>query len=518
MAAHASSQTLLTVVDSNVIKRSLISGAEKLESKTHQYHFDAVFEGSGPGLRGGEGGHSSQRSVYTKVASPIVRNLVEGVSGAIIAYGCTGTGKTHTMIGSSALHVGAMVRTRLALDHNGNLYAQNLIGEGQEQWATAQFRGYGESGGYVVRFWNENANKHILREIPLSYIDPRSLYHMDPHDDQAGLIPRIFTAVFARLDNVDDGDGGQLLLLNGEEVLLEVSFVQLGVRHDRRREQLRDLLVPSNTGITVKLSSEGKGGMSFKTTAARKPVQSVQECMELLRRGLLNRALGSTGRGENSIHTIFFLHLTRTAALGESLSSTLSLADLAGSECLIQRGKHKSFDEKQRDMAISRSLITLGQVITALSKSSKTESNHVHIPFRSSILTKLLHGALMGGAQSAIVATCGPSKLPEPLRETLATLKFAEKANKIQIRPRRKVVTSRATLSLALLKFSKLERRYEDGRKVAIEVRQLMRRVVQQITQKLSVEQHVAAMQIFPCLSTDIVTWDVGVSGRRVRG
>ena len=54
----------------------------------HQFAFDRVF-----GLDAG------QADVYEAVGRPVVRNVLEGFNGSILAYGQTGTGKTHTMEG-----------------------------------------------------------------------------------------------------------------------------------------------------------------------------------------------------------------------------------------------------------------------------------------------------------------------------------------------------------------------------------------------------------------------------------
>ena len=42
---------------------------------------------------------STQRSVYDESAFPLVESVIEGYNGTIFAYGQTGCGKTHTMMG-----------------------------------------------------------------------------------------------------------------------------------------------------------------------------------------------------------------------------------------------------------------------------------------------------------------------------------------------------------------------------------------------------------------------------------
>ncbi len=53
-----------------------------------EYTFDSVLP---PGV--------SQAAVYERAAQPIVTDVVNGFNGTILAYGQTGTGKTHTMMG-----------------------------------------------------------------------------------------------------------------------------------------------------------------------------------------------------------------------------------------------------------------------------------------------------------------------------------------------------------------------------------------------------------------------------------
>ena len=47
-------------------------------------------------------GTISQEEVYSICAQPIVLSVLEGYNGSVIAYGQTGTGKTHTIEGTEA--------------------------------------------------------------------------------------------------------------------------------------------------------------------------------------------------------------------------------------------------------------------------------------------------------------------------------------------------------------------------------------------------------------------------------
>jgi len=45
---------------------------------------------------------STQELIFNQTAKPIIESVMQGYNGTIFAYGQTGTGKTHTMEGSSS--------------------------------------------------------------------------------------------------------------------------------------------------------------------------------------------------------------------------------------------------------------------------------------------------------------------------------------------------------------------------------------------------------------------------------
>jgi hypothetical protein len=45
---------------------------------------------------------STQRLLYDETAFPLVESVIHGYNGTIFAYGQTGCGKTHTMLGDLA--------------------------------------------------------------------------------------------------------------------------------------------------------------------------------------------------------------------------------------------------------------------------------------------------------------------------------------------------------------------------------------------------------------------------------
>lgn len=56
--------------------------------KPKKYMYDYVFDET-----------TSQEDVYKLTTAPLVRDVLNGMNGAAFAYGATGSGKTHTMLG-----------------------------------------------------------------------------------------------------------------------------------------------------------------------------------------------------------------------------------------------------------------------------------------------------------------------------------------------------------------------------------------------------------------------------------
>ena len=100
----------------------------------------------------------------------------------------------------------------------------------------------------------------------------------------------------------------------------------------------------------------------------------------------------------------------------------MKLVDLAGSENTGQMmiNKRESLsDECFREGAlINKSLTTLGRVIDILSKNESSS----YVPYRESILTKLLKESLGGNSKTAMIATI----TNENIDHTLSTLRFAK--------------------------------------------------------------------------------------------
>lgn len=63
---------------------------ESSRSKQKTFTFDLLF-----------GEDASQAEIFSKTAQPMVKPILNGFNSTVFAYGATGAGKTHTMIGTT---------------------------------------------------------------------------------------------------------------------------------------------------------------------------------------------------------------------------------------------------------------------------------------------------------------------------------------------------------------------------------------------------------------------------------
>lgn len=140
-------------------------------------------------------------------------------------------------------------------------------------------------------------------------------------------------------------------------------------------------------------------------------VETIQDAVRILRRGLEGRTTGKTGANNMSSrsHAIFRIRL-------EMGGGAMTFVDLAGSE----RGRERADDglELKREGAeINKSLLALKECIRAMDRSA------AHLPFRHSRLTQVLKESLVGNAKCCVIATISPEKASS--EHTLNTLRYA---------------------------------------------------------------------------------------------
>ncbi|NXE08945.1 KIF14 protein, partial [Lophotis ruficrista] len=155
----------------------------------------------------------------------------------------------------------------------------------------------------------------------------------------------------------------------------------------------------------------------------------LQSWLEL---GNKQRATAATVMNDKSSrsHSVVTLVMTQTEVevvdeeqCDRRLTSYINLIDLAGSECCSTA--QTTGERLKEGVSINKSLLTLGRVISALSKQSQN-GKKTFIPYRESVLTWLLKESLGGNSQTAMIATVSPAA--SSTEETLSTLRYAKQA------------------------------------------------------------------------------------------
>ncbi|KAL5396797.1 hypothetical protein PMIN06_006581 [Paraphaeosphaeria minitans] len=304
-----------------------------------------------------------------------------------------------------------------------------------------------------------------------------------------GVIPLAITDIFSYIRETPH-----------REFLLRVSYLEI------YNEKIHDLLAGPIAGANgqpgaqeeIKLREDSKRGV-YATPLKEEIVQSPTQLLRVIARGDNARRVAGTqfnARSSRSHAVVQIVVESRergaVGTLKESKRtpitpggvrvSTLSLIDLAGSE--------KAADNKERRTEgshINKSLLTLGTVIARLSgdkdkaTSDKDKSSkEKHLPYRDSKLTRLLQGALSGGALVSILCTIqigasGSSAATNThIGETLSTLKFASRAKNNIVSHAKKAdeslgaagdAGSRALLDRYRLEIEELRKQLEEKKK-----------------------------------------------------
>ncbi|XP_010078359.1 PREDICTED: kinesin-like protein KIF14, partial [Pterocles gutturalis] len=245
-------------------------------------------------------------------------------------------------------------------------------------------------------------------------------YTMMGFDEDRGIIPRLCEDLFTQIAQMDKQQVLYHLEMSFFEVYNEkihdllVFKAESGQKKQPLRVREHPVLGPYVEGLTVNVVSS---------------YSDIQSWLEL---GNKQRATAATVMNDRSSrsHSVFTLMMTQTKVefvdeeqCDHRLTSHINLIDLAGSECC---SKAQTTGERLKEgVSINKSLLTLGKVISALSKQSQN-GKKTFIPYRESVLTWLLKESLGGNSQTAMIATVSPAA--SSTEETLSTLRYAKQA------------------------------------------------------------------------------------------
>ncbi|OWF50134.1 Kinesin-like protein KLP6 [Mizuhopecten yessoensis] len=210
----------------------------------------------------------------------------------------------------------------------------------------------------------------------------------------------------------------------------EVTFSMLEIYN----EQVRDLLSRENPKGGLQVRQNPKLGYFYVEGLKKVPVGSYAEIEKRMDQGTASRTVASTNMNATSsrAHTVVsitFDQIIKSEVGSETKkSSVMNLVDLAGSERADSTGA--TGDRLKEGANINKSLSALGNVISALADLSTGSKKKIVVPYRDSVLTKLLQNALGGNSKTIMIAALSPADINYD--ETLSTLRYADRAKKIK--------------------------------------------------------------------------------------
>jgi len=353
-------------------KRQRDDVLSKSRSREKRYAFDFAF---GPA--------SSTSEVYERTTRLLIDGVVIGYNATVFAYGATGAGKSHTMLGDAA--------TDSTTNSNGIMYLtlEDLYKKINSNMRAAALQ-TGSAGVFSAceEKSEESEEKASEKDTP---------------------------AVFGRSYRVT------------------CSFLEV------YNEMIRDLLTPSSEYLDLR-----EDPVKGPTVTGLSEVEATcaSDILALLRKGNARRTTEGTAANQASSRSHAVLQITverrdnginaNSVAVSNVTLGKLSLIDLAGSEraSVTQNTGMRLLEGAN----INRSLLALGNCINALREGGKG----AFVPYRDSKLTRLLKDSLGGNCRTVMIAAISPAK--NQIEETLNTLKYANRAKNIKTQAERNVL------------------------------------------------------------------------------
>jgi hypothetical protein len=235
-----------------------------------------------------------------------------------------------------------------------------------------------------------------------------------------GIVPISCNEIFKRINSNTDNN-----------ITFEVSISMIEIYN----EKVQDLFSPQNIqrnpmGCKVR---ENKTLGFYVENKRNYPVTSYEDLERRMEEGNQNRTIASTNMNATSsrAHTIITIELLQKINNNGKITQKIShinLVDLAGSERASSTGA--TGQTLKEGCNINKSLSTLGNVINNLADKAIGKNKHHLPPYRDSNLTKILMNALGGNSKTVMICALSPAKINT--EETTTTLRYAERAKKIQ--------------------------------------------------------------------------------------
>ena len=244
-------------------------------------------------------------------------------------------------------------------------------------------------------------------------------YSMVGYGANKGIVPISCDEIFKRIAQNTDTE---------KSFEVQVSMLEI------YNEKVQDLLIKPDkrppSGLKIR---ESKVLGIFVDGLSKHPVTSYEQISKKMDEGYNNRTIGSTLMNATSsrahtIVTVEFKQVTMVAKKRSEKLSMINLVDLAGSERSGSTGA--TGDRLKEGCNINKSLLILGNVINCLADKAIGKNKNMLPPYRDSALTRILQNALGGNSKTVMICALSPASIN--YEETLSTLRYADRAKKIQ--------------------------------------------------------------------------------------
>ncbi|XP_066433936.1 kinesin-like protein KIF19 [Eleutherodactylus coqui] len=199
-------------------------------------------------------------------------------------------------------------------------------------------------------------------------------------------------------------------------------------------ELIRDLLNPSSGFLELREDAKGNVQIAGITEFF---THDAEEAIVLLKKGNRNRtqeptAANKTSSRSHAVLQVTVKHRSKSHNVHDEVRiGKLFMIDLAGSERAAQT---QNRGQRMKEGAhINRSLLALGNCITALSERGGSHAHHIN--YRDSKLTRLLKEALGGNSRTIMIVHISPAAAA--FEESRTTLIYASRAKNIKTRVKR---------------------------------------------------------------------------------
>ncbi|XP_015446755.1 kinesin-like protein KIF28P [Pteropus alecto] len=233
-------------------------------------------------------------------------------------------------------------------------------------------------------------------------------YSMMGSGANKGLVPRVCEELFQATETQERNQEHQ------------VTFSMLEIYN----EQVRDLLSRTKKPGGLKVREDQQLGFYVEGLTSV-PCENYVQIERLMEQGTKIRTTASTSMNASSSRSHMVITIQFKQAFpdrGLTKQSSINLVDLAGSE--RQKSSGSEGDRLREGSRVNLSLTNLGNVISALADAAMGKKV-LHVPYRDSVLTKLLQSALGGNSRTTLIAAISPADIC--YEETLSTLRYAER-------------------------------------------------------------------------------------------